>query len=240
MQKTLLLALLALIGSEVQAEGWTGKGELGLAVARGNSKSETLNAKLGLSKDSERWKHDLGLQVLRVKGEVDDEFELTANRYEFTGSSAYKFNPRSYLIGAARYEKDDFAPFEYQAILSLGYGYTAIEEEKTHLSFEGGPGYRRAKDRTTGEIDGNAVARGKIDFRRQLTETTELTNAFLVEAGSDNTFVQNELGVSVKINSSLALKTALQTRHNTDVKPGIDKTYTLFTTNLVFGFLGNH
>ena len=44
MQKTLLLALLALIGSEVQAEGWTGKGELGLAVARGNSKSETLNA----------------------------------------------------------------------------------------------------------------------------------------------------------------------------------------------------
>ena len=73
-----------------------------------------------------------------------------------------------------------------------------------------------------------------------LTETTELTNAFLVEAGSDNTFVQNELGVSVKINSSLALKTALQTRHNTDVKPGIDKTDTLFTTNLVFGFLGNH
>ncbi len=239
MRKPIALALMALLGGELQAQGWTGTGEVGLAVSRGNSKSETLNAKLGLNKESERWKHDFGLQVLRVKGEVDDEFELTANRYEFTSSSAYKFNPRSYMVGAFRYENDDFAPFEYQGIFSLSYGYKVIDNEDTRLSFEAGPGYRRAKDRTTGDVDGNAVARGKVDFRRQLTETTELTNAFLVEAGSDNTFVQNELGVSVKINSSLALKTALQARHNAEVAPGKDKTDTLFTTNLVFGFLGH-
>lgn len=239
MRTPIALALMALLGGELQAQGWTGTGEVGLAVSRGNSKSETLNAKLGLNKESERWKHDFGLQVLRVKGEVDDEFELTANRYELTSSSAYKFNPRSYMVGAIRYENDDFAPFEYQGIFSLSYGYKVIDSEDTRLSFEAGPGYRRAKDRTTGDVDGNAVARGKVDFRRQLTETTELTNAFLVEAGSDNTFVQNELGVSVKINSSLALKTALQARHNTEVAPGKDKTDTLFTTNLVFGFLGH-
>jgi len=239
MRLSMMFALLALVSADLRAEGWTGTGEIGLAVSRGNSKSETLNAKLGVIKETERWKHTGGLQVLRVKGEVDDDFELTANRYELTGNSAYSFNPKSYAIGAIRYENDDFAPFEYQGILSLSYGYKVIDRQATSLSLEAGPGFRRAKDRITGEEDSSAVARGKVDYRHVITETTELTNGLLVEAGSDNTFVQNEIGVAVKINASLALKTALQVRYNSEAEPGVDSTDTLFTTNLVFGFPGH-
>ena len=216
--------------------GWTGSGELGLAFARGNAKSETVNAKLALGRESEQWKHDFGLQVLRVKGEQEDEFELTANRFEVTGSSGYKFDPRRSVIGALRYENDDFAPFEYQAIASISYGYQMIDNEATRLGVQIGPGYRRAKDRGTAEVEGDAVLRGRLDYSHQLTETTMISETFLVEASGDNSFLQNDLAIAVKINAKLALKSGLQLRHNTDVSPGIDKTDTLLTTNVVFNF----
>ena len=232
----LSLPLAARAADEAKPEGWTGSGELGLAFARGNARSETVNGKRTLGKEDETWKHDFGLQILRVKGEVDDEFELTANRYELSASSAYKFDEKQSVIGALRYENDDFAPFEYQAVASISYGYNAIDNERTHLGFEVGPGYRRAKNRSTGEVEGDAVLRGRADYRHQLTETTQLTNVFLVEGGEDNTFAQNDLAVSVKINSKLALKSGLQVRHNTDNAPGTTSTDKLLTTNLVFSF----
>ena len=232
----LLLGGLAHGSEAADPAGWTGSGELGLAFARGNAKSETVNGKLALGRETEQWKHDFGLQVLRVKGEQDDEFELTANRFEITGSSGYKLDPKRSVIGALRYENDDFAPFEYQAIASISYGYQMIDNEATKLGFQIGPGYRRAKDRGTGEVEGDAVLRGRVDYSHQWTETTLISETLLVEATGDNSFIQNDLAITVKINAKLALKSALQVRHNTEVSPGIDKTDTLVTTNVVFNF----
>jgi putative salt-induced outer membrane protein len=38
------------------------------------------------------------------------------------------------------------------------------------------------------------------------------------------------------MNAKLALKAGLQFRHNSDVAPGLKKTDSLFTTNLVYSF----
>jgi putative salt-induced outer membrane protein YdiY len=42
--------------------------------------------------------------------------------------------------------------------------------------------------------------------------------------------------VQVQINESLALKTSLQVRHNTETTGSTEKTDTLLTTNIVVGF----
>ncbi len=233
--------ILALLGaaSVASAEaGWKGAGELGLALSRGNSETESLNAKLGLSFEDAAWKHTLGFSALRQKGESANtgDLELTANRYELSGSSAYTLSERSYLIGSLRYENDDFAPFDYQTVASLGYGWYAIKQEQTEWLFEGGPGYRRYKEVATGQTDGQAVFRGRMNFKHVLTETTSFENSLLIEAGSDNTFAQNDSGLVVKMNATLALKAGLQFRHNSDVAPGLKKTDSLFTTNLVYSF----
>jgi putative salt-induced outer membrane protein len=228
------------------AEGWTGTGELGLALARGNAKSENLNTKLAFANEDARWKHQFSLAALRAKGETrgdfdgdgvpEERFELNANRYEAAASSALKMNERAYWIGALRYENDDFAPFESQSTFSIGYGYTAIDSETTKLSAEVGPGYRRAKSASTGDTENDTIVRGQIEFSHQLTDNTTLGNLLLVESGSDNTFIQNDLGVKVAMNSKLALKAGLQVRNNSEVGPGIDKTDTLTTVNLVYTF----
>lgn len=238
---TLLCAALSCVPT-VQADeaaaGWTGAGELGLALTRGNSETESLNAKLSLVWEDALWKHELGAAALRQKGEsaLTDDLELTANRYELSGSSARKFGERSYLIGALRYENDDFAPFEYQAIASIGVGTYLVKESATEWLIEGGPGYRRFRDTLSRETDGEVVLRARTAFKHAFNEQTSIEDTLLVEAGSDNTFVQNDLGVSVKMSTALALKAGLQFRHNSDVAPGVEKTDSLFTTNLVYGF----
>jgi len=57
---------------------------------------------------------------------------------------------------------------------------------------------------------------------------------FLVETGSDNTYLQNDIGLEVSINGALALRLGYQVRHNSDVLPGTEKTDTLATVGLIY------
>ena len=243
-----LLAIPALVHAE---EGeWTGSGELGFAATSGNTKSQNLNAKLAFKKEDATWKHAFHLNALRSKGEIGEDYELTANRYELGASSGYKFDERSYLVGAARYEDDDFSPYEYQWVVSLGYGYTFIKNQRTELSAEIGPGFRRLDQRpyplTAGtppvttiidpDPEGNIVGRGLIAFKHKFNDVTAFENTLLIEAGSNNNYVQNDAGFAVSMNKKFALKLGYQVRHNSEVSPGKEKTDQLLTTNLVYNF----
>jgi len=252
--KTMLLAsaLLATVPLSARAEDgkWSGSGELGFAMTRGNTESENLNAKLQFKKEDDVWKHNFFLNALRSKGTINNSYDVTANRYDAGVSSGFKLDERSYIVGATRYENDDFSTYEYQLIVSLGYGYTAIKNERTELSLEIGPGYRRTQRRpfieqigdppepvlNDPDADGQAVGRGLIAFKHQITATTAFENTLLVETGSDNTFVQNNAGLAVSMNDKLALKLGFQVRHNTDVQANSEKTDQLLTTNLVYKF----
>jgi putative salt-induced outer membrane protein len=246
--------------------GWSGSGEVGFAASRGNAKSENLNAKIQFKKEDERWKDTFYLTALRSKGEVNtttvdptttpptvtthSTYQTTANRYETGASAGYKLDERSYIVGALRYENDDFSPFDYQAVVSIGYGYTALKNDTDELSFEIGPGYKRFRPVETREIvgdppvtivdhhdsDGEAVGRGLIAYKHGFTDTTSFVDTLLVEAGSTNTFAQNDAGLQVDMSKKLALKVGYQVRHNSDVAPGIKATDQLITTNLVYNF----
>ena len=106
----------------------------------------------------------------------------------------------------------------------------------TKLEGQIGIGYREAELQLTGEQQDDAILRGAIDYEHKLTATTLVYDRFLVESGSENTFVQNALGVEVKINDSFALGLDYSVRHNTEVLPGTDETDQVLTANLVYGF----
>lgn len=227
------LATLALTSVILPAHAdWQGKGELGGVLARGNTETETLNAKIDMTKQTEQWKHLVGFSVLRTT----NNSVTSADRWELRGESDYKLTERSYVFGALRYEQDEFTDYEYQGTGSVGYGYKFIDTEVTKLDGKLGVGYRLAELRLTGESENQAIVRGAVDFSHQLTETTRIVDKFLVEAGSDNTFLQNIFGLEVRINSAMALGLAYEVRHNTEVLPGTEKTDQVFTANLVFDF----
>jgi len=58
----------------------------------------------------------------------------------------------------------------------------------------------------------------------------------VVDAGSKNTFMSNELALQVKMTDRLSLAAGLGVRYNTDPPVGRKKTDTLTTLNIVYGF----
>lgn len=230
MNRTLLaLSLLALLPAAAQAQ-WQPTAELGVVNTTGNSDTTSVNGKFALSGEDAAWTHDYYLSALRA--ESGDE--LTANRVEMGAKAARKLGERSYLGGAARYEDDDFAAYGYQATLALNYGIEAFKDDKRHLLLEAGPGLRRARLADSGLREQDALLRGFADYQHQVTDTTSFFNTLLVEAAQDNTFVQNDIGVAVSINRSLALKAALQARHNSDAPADRERTDTLASVNIVW------
>lgn len=211
---------------------WTGKGTFGGVLSRGNTETETINLNVDVQKTIDRWTHKAGASMLRT---VTDDV-TSADRLELRGESRYSLTERSYVFGALRYEDDALTGFRYQATASGGYGYHFIMSDTTKLDGQIGAGFRQVELRPTGEKNDEAILRGALNFEHKLTDTTLVYDRFLVESGSDNTFMQNSLGIEVKMSDAFALGLDYAVRHNTDVLVGTDKTDQVFTANLVYGF----
>ena len=222
---------LALLAASAQAD-WKGKGEAGIVFARGNADTDTINLKLGMSEEVDRWKHSLEMAALRASsGGV-----RSADRYMAGWQSNYKLNDRTFAFGGLRYERDLFSGFDYQATASAGVGYKFFDTDKVKLSGQAGAGYRRIKDGVSGATSGNAVFVAGLDYENVLTATTKVVDKFHLESGSDNTLLGNFAGLEVKMSTSLALSVGLDVRQNTKPPAPRKKTDTVSTVNLVYAF----
>ncbi|MBN8736986.1 MAG: DUF481 domain-containing protein [Xanthomonadales bacterium] len=265
----LCLPVLALADTPAAStSGWSGSGELGLANATGNTKSLNVDAKFKLGYEDDTWKDAFFLDANRAKSNVKtpvvengtvvgttNTYQTTANHFDVGGSVGYKFNPRSYLIGAARYDHDDFAPNRWQQVASIGFGYILFKNVRSELSFEAGPGYKRYQPQTYIVVDTSvtpptsavvkppvqdeAIGRGLVNYKLALTDSASLQETFLAEVGSENKYYQNDIGVAVAMTRTLALKVAYENRYNSNIVPGTKHLDSLFTTNLVYSFGGS-
>jgi putative salt-induced outer membrane protein len=156
------------------------------------------------------------------------------------------------VIGAARYDHDDFAPNRWQEVASVGFGYILLKDAHNELSFEAGPGYKRYQPQTFTVVDtsvtppvvtevkppveNEAIGRGLVNYKLALTDSASLQETFLAEVGSQNKYYQNNIGVAVAMTRTLALKVAYENRYNSSIVPGTKHLDSLFTTNLVYSF----
>ncbi|MBS0614387.1 MAG: DUF481 domain-containing protein [Proteobacteria bacterium] len=223
--------------------GWTGKGEAGLLIARGNADSTSANAKLGLSREVGVWKNSAYLGFLYGKS---GEF-ATAQRFEAKWETDRKISERMFWFGALRGENDKFSGFAYQATLSTGIGYKFIDTDATKLTGTFGIGYRRlrpevlTKDdaghiiaREKLDAEGDAIATAGLDFSHALTSTTKIVDKLFIETGSKNTLTANDIALQVAMSDHLALSVGYGIRHNSDPPAGAKKTDQLTTLNLVY------
>jgi putative salt-induced outer membrane protein len=261
----LCIPALALADPPADTSNWSGSGEFGLANATGNTKSLNVDAKFKLAYEDDIWKDAFFLDANRAKSNVKTpivedgvvvgqaaSYQTTANHFDIGGSLGYKFNPRSYLIGAARYDHDDFAPNRWQEVASIGFGYIMLKNARSELSFEAGPGYKRYQPQTYTQVDtsttpptttvvkppaeNEAIGRGLVNYKLALTDSASLQETFLAEIGSENKYYQNDIGVAVAMTKTLALKIAYENRYNSNIVPGTRHMDSLFTTNLVYSF----
>jgi putative salt-induced outer membrane protein len=218
---------------------WTAKAEAGAVAARGNTDTDSANAKIDVAREFIEWKHAVSLSAVYAS----DETGATAQRWEGRGQSDYRFHPKGFWFGSVRYEEDRFSGFEYQSTYGTGLGWRFFDDPVTKLIAQLGLGFKNFRTRDAfaddgtfipGERQEELIGQFSLDFERELTSTTKLIDKFLVESGANNTFLQNELSVQVKIMESLALAVGYTARYNTKPPENFEELDTLTTLNLVF------
>jgi len=218
----------------------TARAEAGAIVSRGNSDNESFNAKFDVSREWETWKQSFGASAVYAA----DTTGATGQRWDVRSQTDYKFHPKGFSFGSARYEEDRFSGFEYQSSFGMGLGWRFYDDPRTKLIAQVGLGYRQLQTRTSlahdevtvipGEQQDALVQQAKLEFERRLNESTRLLNEMLVETGVDNTSIRNDLRLQVKILDSLALAVGYSVRYNTHPPEEFATTDTLSTLNLVY------
>lgn len=236
-------ATAALLAAPRALADWTGKGEAGLVMSRGNADSTAANGKLDVAEEQNGWKNALFLAALYARNATFATAQRVEGRYELDR----KVSERLYWFGALRGERDLFSGFDYQATASAGLGYKFIDTDRTKLAGTLGVGYRRLRpeqlikddagqvvQRIKGEASGNAVGTAGLNYEFKATATTKIVDKLLVESGSANTSVANDFGVQVSMSDRLALSFGYGIRYNTDPAPGTKRMDQLTTINVVY------
>ncbi len=227
----LLVACLLLMTALPAAARWTGKGEAGLAFATGNSDTRTANARVNAvhKDDGVEWSFGLGGLYVRNDGNT------TARRWEASTQARFDFLGRNFWYGGLRYEEDPFSGFNHQGLVTTGAGRRFIDNDRTRLIGQVGAGYKFLDPIGLVEVkDTTVTSVASLEFNHKLTDTTTLINRFSGEFTSGNNFLQNDVGVTVKMTDRIALSLAYTVRHNTSPPEGFDKTDMLTTVNLVY------
>ena len=217
---------------------WKGEGALGYTSTSGNTESSSLNASLGLSRESMKWKHEVKLEALKTKSvnSDTDEEEVTADSIQFKQKSRYKFADKTYVFESIRYEEDKFSGFDYQEAVTLGVGHQFIDTDAHKLDAALGAGYREQKITETEEIVDDNILTLDAGYKYTISKSASFTEDLLVETGEENTHSESVTALNTKINSSLASKIAYTVKNNSDVPDDVEKTDTILSVSLVYSF----
>ena len=235
-----LAILTCLQATTAQPADWPTKVEAGLVSARGNTHTDTANAKLDIARVTQQWKHSLALSGVYAA----DEIETISQRWDARAQSEYTFDERTFTFASARYEDDRFSGFEYQTTFAAGLGRRFVETDRTQFSAQIGIVYKVLQTRDSLADDGFTIVRGEreedavgqlgLQYEHALTDNTKIRDKLLTEHGPENTSVQNDLNLQVNMTQKLALAVGYSVRYNTQPPSGFKKTDTLSTVNLVF------
>lgn len=211
---------------------WKGEGALGYTDVSGNTESDSLNAKLGISKEKDKWKHSASIESL--KSSTDNV--TSADRLVLKEKSEYKIGTFSYLFGKLRYEDDEFSGFEYQASISFGAGSRFIHTESHALDASAGIGYRETKDELTRRVEDEGILTANAKYDWKISKSASFSEEISIESGDTNTYSESETALTTKINGNLASRINYLVKHNSDVPVGTEKTDRILTVSLVYSF----
>ena len=237
---SLLVTANALAAEEAKSEEkspWTSSVEFGFIRTTGNTVTQTIAGKADVVYEVDKWRHTghASGYGAEAKNQVTGENEVSAERYELLGKSDYKFTDRDYAYGLINLKKDRFSGFEYDHIVSLGYGRKAILKDNMELDLEIGPGERFFKV-DGGEADDGAVLRLAANYWWQITDSSRFTQLLSTDIGEEFTSSQSITGIQANINKTLALKFTYTVRHKTKVPADNEKTDTETAMTLVYTF----
>ena len=219
---------------------WTSSIELGLIRTTGNTETQTTAGKADVVYEVDKWRHTGHAEGYgqEATDKTTGETEVSAERYELSGKSDYKFNEYDYFFALLKLQKDRFSGFEYEHTVSLGYGRKVIKQDNMELDLEIGPGQRFYKfDNGISEREALLVLAAKYWWA--ITDNSKFSQELYADIGEEFTTTKSITGIQANINKTLALKVTYTIRNKSEVPvavPVIEKTDTELAVTLVYTF----
>ena len=159
-------------------ELWTGFADFGLALARGNARTETFTTSFNAARVTRTDKITVSFSQIYGTSRINTVVDATANALRGAWTYNRNLTPRFFVSTLNSYEHDQFQDLDLRFVLGGGLGYNAIKTDKANLSFTGGGDYERENftvnnlNRNSGELNFGD------DFLYKLSAATNLTQSF--------------------------------------------------------------
>lgn len=226
MNRSILAVALMALSPWAVAEDATapaGNAELGFSNTTGNSEVTTVKGKV----EYKHWLSDFENRYLLEALYVEDDQQVSKERYYGEAQSNYRFSEHSYLFGFASNDIDKFSGYRYVATAAAGYGRRLYQGNKIYLDGEIGPGYSYKRvDPAQAPDAGNEssiIARANLDFWWAFSDNAEFRQKLAsdISLSGNATITKAESSVTASLVGSLAMKFAFAVKHTT--KPVDDK-----------------
>lgn len=218
---------------------WTSELELGYQSLGGNSDSESLNTRVGLTYVKKQLRQTVEAKYLLA--EKDGEEDKRKGQLEL--QSDLKVNEKTYVLGNANYVDDKYGPYFTDFTLSTGLGYQLLRLETFQMEVELGPGYRH-QEPNIDEIDDDdiivpetvdeLILRANTKFTWKPSKNVELSGRVTGIAGNSNSTLEAQINLTSAVTENIAIKISNTQKLNSWVPEGLKKRDSTMTINLLF------
>ncbi len=210
--------------------------EAGFQLNTGNTQSSSFNGRTKLVYDGDDARHEGTLKAYFAS----DSERTTAEKYDLQLQSNYKMDG-GYLFGRGDFTWDQFGSYTRITTISSGYGFDAIDNRKTKMSLEIGPGYRYNLPIDTvaipnPEAEKDLILRTAAKFEHKLQEYTSINADLTAEAGEKNKTITLDLHYKNTLFQDWAFKIGTNVKYTEVVPAGSEQTDTVTTFNLLYTF----
>lgn len=210
---------------------WSGEAELGLISTRGNTKSDTTNAKGKVETERKKWRYLGQISALNTSNDTN----TTAERYEAKAKSDYKLSDQNYFFAQLLYENDRFSGYRYRLSEAIGYGRRVLNQTNLKLDLEIGPGARQSKLEDDSSND-EFIVHSAANLSWQLSKTSKFSQELSVESGDQATLSKSLSTLTTQIKGDFAMKISYLVKHASEVPVGKVKTDSESAITLVYSF----
>ena len=160
-------------------ELWNGNFDFGLALARGNARSDSLTTAFTASRASRTDKIAVYFNQVYSTARANNVNSTTASAVRGGWKYNRNVSGRMFLTGFDDYEHDGFQGLTFRLVAGGGVGVRAIKSEHTQLDFDAGIDYQR-ENFQNGLLRNSAEANFGDALHYQLSKSTTLTQAMRV------------------------------------------------------------
>lgn len=223
---------------EKKKNPWKGtNAQLGYIVNTGNTDNTNLSAGLNVLYTKQKWANifQANAYLSRSMGVVTKEQYFVTNQFNYYFNSTQK----NYFFSNLRFVDDRFSPYEYQLVLSLGYGRDLLKTKNFTLSAQVGPGMRHNFIRTTRLYENHLILTTGMMMNWQINSRIALSEQLNYDFGRPFNYLKSVTALTASLAGHLAAQLSYTVQYYSAIpmdSTNTKKTDTITNIALVYNF----